>query len=1078
MAKGFDGDKFLNELINGFKNVGKQAKKTEVDIDKYTESIVNKTKSTKKSTTTDQKLAQQMQANTAALNRLASATNKASNNKKRYNKEGILALRNNRLLGGSFATLRSKLLLAAFGFGLINRSLGKLIDAQTEFEASQKRINGILTSTGRFTEELSAEMFALSDRLEESTGIAGTMQNEVIALGLSFGNISTREIPRFAETVNDMTVFLNQGHVTMETLKTSSIMLGKALNDPVQGISALRRVGIAFSAEQMRQVKFFDMTGQRLKAQILIMEELEKQTGGAASIEGMEKNARELNTAFGNLQKAIGEELTPAFRMLQQFALDFVNALDPGRIKNFILALGGTAAVLKILQVSLSLTIAAQSKNLTIVQLLKTRYDALTASMMKSASGAKLYSERLRKMQFVVSALSGPLGFVALAGTIATVITAFTKGSGSIKDYTDQLNENQSDIDLETKSIKELVTFLKETTPTLEQLETAHKRATDEIKKFEGGNRKSIETLKKAAIVNISLSAANGKNQEGLDGVAKAFSEGGKEVNDYTQKILKLAKDRDFKALGKELDSMFSSELMKSLDEHNIKIKDAANFQELFEKNTESTGFTNNVLKGTMEKLIRRLDDTDPSFAKILDNLVGFGKNIGTVDRIVKILTSDIKANAGAIRTQDQSLIDSKQALEDIIKLQAKRATLTDDEIKIDQEINANIQKYIDKQNSKMALDKLAITSTKDLSKESQFLIPHLIKLGYTQDRLGNSLLKGANTDFKAIIDVMKEFTEVTPELSNKLLDFYNTSGKADAFSGKTFEQLKLELELGKTIIRDIGEGAKLTTDDIFQGLDPSLIKLRKTLEELFKQQPKNFFNDFVESMGLIPAQVNYTIKTIASMVDQMQQLGDSLNQIANKRIEKTFEEDMARASLIRNDTLRAAQERRIEAKREQERKKAFEKQKKFNVAQALIKGAQAIMNIYSEPAPKGMDFISSGFVRGIRAALQVALTAKQIELMQAPTYATGGYVGGNLHSQGGTMIEAERGEFVVNRRSAQALGRPFLEQMNSTTQSSPKPIGSTNIVINFEGNVLSDEFLEEEAIPKIKDALRRGFTL
>ena len=324
----------------------------------------------------------------------------------------------------------------------------------------------------------------------------------------------------------------------------------------------------------------------------------------------------------------------------------------------------------------------------------------------------------------------------------------------------------------------------------------------------------------------------------------------------------------------------------------------------------------------------------------------------------------------------------------------------------------------------------------------------------------------------------MKEFTEVTPELSNKLLDFFNTSGGPDAFSGRTFEQLKLELEQGKTIVRDIAEGSKLTTDDIFQGLDPSLIKLRKTLEELFKQQPKNFFNDFVESMGLIPAQVNHTVKTIASMVDQMQQLGDSLNQIANKRIEKTFEEDMARASLIKNDTLRAAQERRIEAKREQERKKAFEKQKKFNVAQALIKGAQAIMNIYSEPAPKGMDFISSGFVRGIRAALQVALTAKQIELMQAPTYATGGYVGGNLHSQGGTMIEAERGEFIVNRRSAQALGRPFLEQMNSTTQSSPKPMGSTNIVINFEGNVLSDEFLEEEAIPKIKDALRRGFTL
>ena len=1078
MAKKFDGNKIGEDIARKLAKIASQSKKTKKDIDEYTESIINKTKATKKSTTTDQKLAQQMQANTAALNRLASATNRASNNKKRYNNQGILALRNNRLLGGSFATLRSKLLLAAFGFGLINRSLGKLIDAQTEFEASQKRINGILTSTGRFSEELSAEMFALSDRLEESTGIAGTMQNEVIALGLSFGNISTREIPRFAETVNDMTVFLNQGHVTMETLKTSSIMLGKALNDPVQGISALRRVGIAFSAEQMKQVKFFDMTGQRLKAQILIMEELEKQTGGAASIEGMEKNARELTTAIGNLQKAIGEELTPTFRVLQEFALGFVNSLDPGKIKNFILSLGVAAGALKILQVGLSLNIAASTKNLTIIQLLKTRYDALTASMMKTASGAKLATSSLRRMQFVVSALSGPLGFVALAGTIATVITAFTKGSGSIKDYTDQLNENQEGHDLESKSLKDLVHFLETSNPTVEQLAFAHKKATDEIKKFESGNRVSIETLKKAALINIVLAAASGKNQEGLEKVKKAFNTSGKEVKAYTETIFELAKDRKFGELGAMLDTMFTPEQMKSLDKHNERIKKAANFQELLAQNAGDTNFVNNIITKTMQNLIIELDKTDQEFKNMAGDLVNWNGSISKAANLADYLTKNVAKNAKTIRTQDENLKNSQESLEKITKLQADKITLTENEIKVNKEINVNIQKYIDKQNSKMALDKLAITSTKELSKESQFLIPHLIKLGYTQDRLGNSLLKGANTDFKAIIDVMKEFTEVTPELSRKLEDFYNTSGGADAFSGKSFDELKEELKAGQTIVKDIAEGAKLTTDDIFQGLDPSLIQLRKTLEELFKQQPKNFFNDFVESMGLIPAQVNYTIKTIASMVDQMQQLGDSLNQIANKRIEKTFEEDMARASLIKNDTLRAAQERRIEAKREQERKKAFEKQKKFNVAQALIKGAQAIMNIYSEPAPKGMDFISSGFVRGIRAALQVALTAKQIELMQAPTYATGGYVGGNLHSQGGTMIEAERGEFVVNRRSAQALGRPFLEQMNSTTQSSPKPMGSTNIVINFEGNVLSDEFLEEEAIPKIKDALRRGFTL
>ena len=45
----------------------------------------------------------------------------------------------------------------------------------------------------------------------------------------------------------------------------------------------------------------------------------------------------------------------------------------------------------------------------------------------------------------------------------------------------------------------------------------------------------------------------------------------------------------------------------------------------------------------------------------------------------------------------------------------------------------------------------------------------------------------------------------------------------------------------------------------------------------------------------------------------------------------------------------------------------------------------------------------------GIQGAMQVAT-------INAQKYATGGLVGGRRHSQGGTMIEAEQGEYVVSR--------------------------------------------------------------
>ena len=81
---------------------------------------------------------------------------------------------------------------------------------------------------------------------------------------------------------------------------------------------------------------------------------------------------------------------------------------------------------------------------------------------------------------------------------------------------------------------------------------------------------------------------------------------------------------------------------------------------------------------------------------------------------------------------------------------------------------------------------------------------------------------------------------------------------------------------------------------------------------------------------------------------------------------------------------------------------------------------------------------------------------------------AQGGLIGGRRHAQGGTMIEAERGEFVVSRQGVESVGIETLNRINEGGESS-------NVNIVFEGNVLSEDFIVYEAIPKIKEALRRG---
>jgi len=79
-----------------------------------------------------------------------------------------------------------------------------------------------------------------------------------------------------------------------------------------------------------------------------------------------------------------------------------------------------------------------------------------------------------------------------------------------------------------------------------------------------------------------------------------------------------------------------------------------------------------------------------------------------------------------------------------------------------------------------------------------------------------------------------------------------------------------------------------------------------------------------------------------------------------------------------------------------------------------------------------------------------------------------GGLVGGRRHSQGGTMIEAEQGEFVMSRNAVNAVG---IEAMNRINAGG----GAGSVNVSFAGNVMSQDFIEDEAIPMIKEAIRRG---
>jgi len=96
--------------------------------------------------------------------------------------------------------------------------------------------------------------------------------------------------------------------------ETNATQLGKALQDPIKGITALARAGVTFTEQEKAKIKVLVESGKMLEAQDMILSAIETQVGGtaAATATGSAKMA----VAFGEMQEAIGNALLPVLEQL------------------------------------------------------------------------------------------------------------------------------------------------------------------------------------------------------------------------------------------------------------------------------------------------------------------------------------------------------------------------------------------------------------------------------------------------------------------------------------------------------------------------------------------------------------------------------------------------------------------------------------------------------------------------------------------------------------------------------------------------------------------------------------------
>ncbi len=262
-----------------------------------------------------------------------------------------------------------------------------------------------IKSTGGAAGMTADEVSKMATEMSKTNLASAGMIKEGDNMLLTFTNIGKDVLPMATQSMIDLAQKMGGAP------KDSAIQLGKALNDPTTGMTALTRVGITFTQQQKDQVKAMQLAGDMAGAQKLILGELNKEFGGqsAAALNTYDGQMQKFTQTIGGIKGAIGSAILP---YLQQVA-EKLNS--------------GAQVVSKF---------TAEHKHLIAVVLSVT---AVLGALIGGASSfnhiSLLLGPTITKLIEFIGKLSLPM--FAVIAAIGLLVYAYTTNFGGMKDFID-----------------------------------------------------------------------------------------------------------------------------------------------------------------------------------------------------------------------------------------------------------------------------------------------------------------------------------------------------------------------------------------------------------------------------------------------------------------------------------------------------------------------------------------------------------------------------------------------------------------------------------------------------------------
>jgi uncharacterized coiled-coil DUF342 family protein len=245
----------------------------------------------------------------------------------------------------SFA-MKKAFLPATAALAGLGAAATKFVNAGEEAATSNARIRQVADSMGLFgeaSEEVTKKLVKQSEATARLTGVDQNMIKQGQATLLTFGNIakSADEMGGAFDRATQLTIDL--AAAGFGSVETNAIQLGKALNDPITGLSALSRSGVTFTETEKELIKTLVESGKQFEAQDMILKAIEKQVGGTA--EATANSTDKLKVGFSQMSEQIGMALLPLVEAVVPVLIELFTFM--GEHTNVVIGLGiaiGTVA--------------------------------------------------------------------------------------------------------------------------------------------------------------------------------------------------------------------------------------------------------------------------------------------------------------------------------------------------------------------------------------------------------------------------------------------------------------------------------------------------------------------------------------------------------------------------------------------------------------------------------------------------------------------------------------------------------------------------------------------------------------